>query len=180
MLRVRARLSSAVERSALALGWLRADRLRQWETCKRLIFVCSGNICRSPYAQEAARRHGLAAVSCGTHTRNGLPANDSAVREAAQRGVDLSAHETTRWEDLKIEKGDVIIAMELRHALSVLPRARGEAFSVVVFSSLLPSFTTVWDPYGKPAEQFHQVFNLIDTGIARIARLHAPGGVERK
>jgi protein-tyrosine phosphatase len=180
MLRVRARLSSAVERSALALGWLRADRLRQWPSCRRLIFVCSGNICRSPYAEEVARRHGLTAVSCGTHTHNGLAANESAVREAAQRGVDLSAHKTTRWEDLKVEKGDVIVAMQLQHALSVLPRARSEAFPVVVFSSLLPSFTTVWDPYGKPAEQFHAVFDLIDTGIARVARLHAPGAVERK
>ena len=164
----------------MALGWLRADRLRLWETCERLIFVCSGNICRSPYAQEAARRHGLAAVSCGTHTRNGLPANDSAVREAAHRGVDLSAHKTTRWEDLKVEKGDVIVAMQLQHALAVLPRARGEGFPVVVFSSLLPRFRTVWDPYGKPDEQFREVFNLIDTGMARVARLHAPGAVETK
>ncbi len=180
MLRVRARLSSAVERSALALGWLRADRLRPWHTRERLIFVCSGNICRSPYAQEVARRHGWAAISCGTHTDNGLPANTAAVREAARRGVDLSAHKTTRWEDLEVEKGDVIVAMQLQHALAVLPRAREEDFPVIVFSSLLPSFTTVWDPYGKSDEQFKAVFNLIDTGLARVARLQAPGPVERK
>lgn len=157
----------------MALGWLRADRLRQCETRERLIFVCSGNICRSPYAQEAARQHGLEAISCGTHTDNGLPANTAAVREAARRGVDLSAHKTTRWEDLKVEKGDVVVALQLQHALAVLPRARDEAFPVIVFSSLLPSFTTVWDPYGKSDEQFQAVFDLIDTGIARVARLRA-------
>jgi protein-tyrosine phosphatase len=178
MLRVRARLNSLIERGVLALGCLRADRLRQWHHCRRLIFVCSGNICRSPYAQEAARRHGIAAVSCGTHTNNGLPAEPAAIREAARRGVDLSAHRTTKWDDLAIEKGDVIVAMQLRHALTVLSRARAEAYPVVMFSSLLPGFATVWDPFGKPDEQFRQVFDLIDAGIARFAGL-TPRTVER-
>jgi protein-tyrosine phosphatase len=173
MLRVRARLNSAVERGVLTLGWLRADRLPQWQECARLVFVCSGNICRSPYAQEVARRHGLAAVSCGTHTNNGLPADSSAVREAAQRGVDLAAHRTMRWQNLQIDKGDVILTMQLQHALAVLPRARAESSPVVMFSSLLPDFRTIRDPYGKPPEEFREVFDLIDAGIARIARLQA-------
>jgi protein-tyrosine phosphatase len=177
MLRVRARLNSAVERGVLTLGWLRADRLPQWQECGRLVFVCSGNICRSPYAQEVARRHGLAAVSCGTHTNNGLPANSSAIQAAGQRGVDLAGHRTTRWEDLEIEKGDVILAMQLQHALAVLPRARAVASRVVMFSSLLPAFTSIHDPYGKPLEEFRRVFDLIDVGISRIARLQAPHAV---
>jgi protein-tyrosine phosphatase len=180
MFRVRARLDSAIERGVLALGWLRADRLRQWPKHTRLIFVCSGNICRSPYAQEAARRLGIAAVSCGTHTDNGLPANGSAVRAAAQRGVDLSAHRTTKWEDLVVKKGDIVVAMQLRHALSVLPRARANTSPVVMFSSLLPDFTTVFDPYGKPDARFREVFDLIDTGIARAAHLHIPRSQEAK
>jgi protein-tyrosine phosphatase len=180
MLRVRARLNSSIERGVLALGWLRADRVRQWPERARLIFVCSGNICRSPYAQEAARRRGIAAISCGTHTDNGLPANSSAVRNAAERGVDLSVHRTTKWEDLVVEKGDVVVAMQLQHALAVLPRARAAASPVVMFSSLLPDFTTVFDPYGKPDEQFRAVFDLIDTGIERVARLHAPASLEKK
>lgn len=164
----------------LALGCLRADRLRQWPQRGRLVFVCSGNICRSPYAQEVARRHGIAAVSCGTDTNNGLPADGAALRTAAERGVDLSAHRTTKWEDLVVEKGDVIVAMQLKHALAVLPRARAEAFPVVVFSSLLPDFTTVFDPYGKPDERFREVFDLIDAGIQRAARLLTPDGVSKK
>jgi protein-tyrosine phosphatase len=174
MLRVRARLNSSIERGVLALGWLRADGLRQWAHCRRLIFACSGNICRSPYAQVAARRQGLAAISCGTHTNNGLPADSVAIREAARRGLDLSSHLTTKWEDLVVEQGDLIVAMQLQHAIAVLPRARAEAFPVIMFSSLLPGFTTVHDPYGKPAEEFREVFDLIDLGIARIARLLTP------
>jgi len=70
-----------------------------------------------------------------------------------------------------VEEGDVIVAMQLRHALSVLPRARAQAYPVVMFSSLLPGFTTVRDPYGRPDEHFREVFDLIDAGIAQFARL---------
>src|SRR5215475_9849794 len=97
----------------LALGWLRADERRHGQRCKRVVFVCSGNICRSPYAEVAARMRGLPAVSCGTHTQTGLPADGTAIVEAARRTVDLSAHRTTRWEDFEPEDGDLLIAMQL-------------------------------------------------------------------
>jgi hypothetical protein len=47
-----------------------------------------------------------------------------------------------------------------------------------MFSSLLPDFTTVFDPYGKPDERFREVFDLIDAGIVRVARLKASGSLE--
>jgi len=124
MLRVRTRLYTWLERSILTLGWLRADELSKWKECERLVFVCTGNICRSPYAEVAAHRHGLRAVSCGTQTQTGLPANATAIEEAALRRVDLSSHATTRWQDFEIGKGDLIVAMQLRHAIAVWPRAR--------------------------------------------------------
>jgi Low molecular weight phosphotyrosine protein phosphatase len=74
------------------LGWLRVDAERHWRNCERVVFVCTGNICRSPYAEAAARAHGINAVSCGTHTRTGLPADPVAIREAALRGRDMTAH----------------------------------------------------------------------------------------
>ena len=114
-----------MERGVLALGWLRADRLRRWPGQGRLVFVCSGNICRSPYAQEVARRHGIAAVSCGIDTNNGLPADSAAMRTAAQRGVDLSAHRTTKWEDLVVATGDVIVAMQLKLSPEDEPTVNG-------------------------------------------------------
>lgn len=172
MLGVRARLYPWIERGVLATGWLRADQPRQWSRYARLVFVCSGNICRSPYAEAAARRCGLAAISCGIATEQGLPADGTAIKEAAQRGLDLTSHRTTRWQDVEIGTGDIVVAMQLRHALTVLPRATAHACQVIMLSSLLlPKFAPICDPYGKPQDQFRRVFDLIDSGVLRMAQL---------
>jgi protein-tyrosine phosphatase len=167
MLRVRTYLYPEIERGVLALGWLRADQARHGRS-RRLVFVCSGNICRSPYAQAVARQRGVNAVSCGTQTHAGLPANEVAIAEAARRSIDLTSHRTTRWEDLEIEEDDLIVVMQLRHALSVLPRARERSCPVVMLSSLLPEFAPVFDPYGKESAAFQRAFGLIDRGIQSI------------
>jgi protein-tyrosine phosphatase len=161
----------------LALGWLRADEARHRPNLKRVVFVCSGNICRSPYAEVIARVRGLTAVSCGTETETGLAADSTAIVEAARRGVDLKAHRTTRWEDLELQAGDLIVAMQLRHARAVLPRARASDCPVVMLSSLLPQFAPVWDPYGKQSPEFQRAFDLIDAGVQRMSQWQAASGL---
>jgi protein-tyrosine phosphatase len=152
----------------LALGYLKADEVRHGQRCKRVVFVCSGNICRSPYAEVVARMRGLRAVSCGTHTETGLPADSTAITEAARREVDLHSHRTIRWEDFALEDGDLLVAMQLRHARAILPRARG--CPVVMLSSLLPQFAPVWDPFGKQSPEFQRSFDLIDAGVQSLSR----------
>lgn len=179
MLRVRTRLYPKIEWGVLALGWLRANEARHSRGAKRLLFVCSGNICRSPYAHALARQRGMNAISCGTHTRAGLPADAVAIEEAARRDVDLTSHITTRWEDIGLVEGDLIVAMQLRHAWSVLPRARANHCPVVMLSSLLPRFAPVWDPYGKPADAYQRAFELIDAGMDSLMRWRELAARER-
>lgn len=170
-LRVRARAAAWIERSTLQLGFLRKAALIK-EQPARFIFVCSGNICRSPYAEAVARSRGLHAISCGTKTDPGRTADPTAVSQAAERGVNLKAHKTARWHDIDIRGADVIVAMQLKHAVNVLPRARLHGRPVILFSSLLvPKFAVIHDPYGKSAEEFQAVFSLIDIGITRLLEL---------
>jgi protein-tyrosine phosphatase len=177
MWRVRSYLYPEIERGLLALGYLRADQARHGRA-KRLVFVCTGNICRSPYAQAVARMRHVNAVSCGTQTNNGLPANDVAIAEAARRAVDLTSHTTTCWEDLELEEGDLVVAMQLRHAWAVLPRARARSVPVVMLSSLLPEFAPVFDPYGKDSAAFQRAFDLIDMGVQNMIRWPALAAVQ--
>ena len=63
-----------------------------------IIFICTGNTCRSPMAEGLFRAHGgeeqtgLAAASAGLFTQDGLPASDNAVTAAKELGADISAH----------------------------------------------------------------------------------------
>jgi protein-tyrosine phosphatase len=173
--RVRQRVNSWVERGAVAAGFL-SGTPAAWAGCERLVFVCTGNICRSPYGEVVARSQGVNAISCGTHTDDGLPAYPRAIEVAAARNVDLSGHRTHRWEDIEIGAHDIVVALQLRHARSVLPRVRQVGGSVVLLSSMLPRFQTIHDPYGRPAQEFTRVFDLIDTAVSGIAgRLREAG-----
>jgi protein-tyrosine-phosphatase len=112
----------------------------------------------------------VSAISCGTHTNNGLSADATAITEAARRGKDLRSHRTTRWEDVELTANDVIVAMQLRHAISALPRARKEGCQILLFSSLLREFGVIWDPYGGHQEEYSRTFDLIEDGIQFIKR----------
>lgn len=171
---IRRRLYPILEQALLALGAFRAARKDVNRETLRIAFVCSGNICRSPYAEAFARRCGLSAISCGTHAENGSPADPAAVAEAAGRGVDLTEHRAARWRDLPLRPGDVIVAMTLRHVFLVLPRALMRRCHVLLFSSFLPEFAPIWDPHGRPPEFYRQIFDLIDIGVRHLAQWADP------
>lgn len=139
---------------------------------RRLVFVCTGNICRSAYAHVVASSRGLAAASCGTDTVNGRGADHVATLVAAERGVALDSHRTTRWEDMVLRPGDVLIAAQLHHARVVRPRAEASGCHVVTMTALLgPRLSIVWDPYGKQRQVYQDAFDKVDEVIGRIESL---------
>lgn len=133
---------------------------------KRLVFVCTGNICRSAYAEAVARARGIAAVSCGIDTQTGKPADSMAVARAGARGIDLSTHHTTAWPDFELAHGDLLIAAQLEHLNAIRDRASRHACRFVLMSSLdRANFAVIRDPFGLNQQTFDDVFKLIDNKI---------------
>ena len=114
----------------------------------RLVFVCHGNICRSAYADMLARRAGMNVTSFGLSTSSGRPAWPAVSEVAAARGVDMSAHQTTRIEDYVPLPGDYLLGMETRHLrklathplTAVLPRGLLGTYAA-------PGYPHIHDPY---------------------------------
>ena len=107
----------------LALAWLenltgRYRRFKQirWGRVARIVFVCHGNICRSPYAEGRAVSLGLPAASFGLSAGSGAPADPSACRIAAARGIELVRHCARDAADFELQTGDLLVAMEPRQA----------------------------------------------------------------
>jgi protein-tyrosine phosphatase len=137
---------------------------------KRLVFVCHGNICRSAFADIAARALGLNATSFGLSTSTDLPAHPPAAAAAAKLGHDLSAHRTQRAEDYVPLPGDLLLAMEVRQLrrLSRDPRLHGVPRSLLGLWAE-PKIPHLHDPYQLDAAYMDICLRRIDTAVTGLA-----------
>ena len=155
----------------------------------RILFVCLGNICRSPTAEvvfrEAAARAGLfhriEVDSAGTGSWHvGNPPDHRAIEHAARRGYDLSPLRARQVERGDFDRFHWILAMD-RSVLRDLGPLRPPAFAghLGLFMDLLPGIGTddVPDPYDMGPEGFEVVLDLVIAGsdvlAGRLARTPA-------
>ena len=82
----------------------------RWEKVKRVVFVCHGNICRSPYAERRAETYGLTVASFGLSADAGMPADPTACRIAARRAIELAPHRARDIKDFEFRRGDLLAA----------------------------------------------------------------------
>lgn len=140
----------------------------------KVLFVCMGNICRSPTAEGVSRalaeRQGLADLfefdSAGTHGYHiGAAPDGRASKAAAQRGYDLSTLKARQVNQYDFERFDYILAMDLEN-LSLLkqacpPQHHGKLRLFLDFA-VDREESEVPDPYYGGPEGFEQVLDLIE------------------
>jgi protein-tyrosine-phosphatase len=150
----------------------------------RLLFVCTGNTCRSPMAELLARRHarnrglsGISATSAGTAAGEGAPASAPARAVALAHGGSLESHRSRGLTAERIEEADLIVVMTDRHARFVSqldPRA-----VVILATSVLPDGhpargTDVPDPFNAGLAEYERTWDSISVCVEalldRIAR----------
>ena len=142
----------------------------EWERVKRVVFVCSGNICRSPYCEARARAAGLNASSFGLAASPGKPANEVATEIARRRRLDLNGHRTRTAAEYKPAAEDLLVAMEPEQgrAAQHLSAASGAQVTLLGLWVKKPR-PFLQDPYGLSREYFETCFTILDEGVQRIA-----------
>jgi protein-tyrosine phosphatase len=140
---------------------------------RRFVFVCLGNICRSPYAEHVARRAGLPCASLGLSTTTGAPAFDGALATAAARGADLSAHRATDWLDFEFEEGDLLLGMEVRQVRQLTEILAGCDVHDVQVALLgqwaVPRRLHIHDPHTLGDDYFVTCFDVIESAVEALA-----------
>src|SRR5207245_1676219 len=93
-------------------------QLAQLGVPRSVLFVCHGNICRSPYAAYAFRQRippmfaTAMRVDSAGFVGPGRPSPGTAIESAAHRGVDLSPHRARVLTRQRVEDSDVVVVME--------------------------------------------------------------------
>jgi protein-tyrosine phosphatase len=137
-----------------------------------VLFVCSGNICRSPLAQgvfeNVARREGLEDLifvdSAGTGAWYvGSPPDERAQRSASLRGLDLSSQRARRITPEDCENYDYIITMDEDNYSAVSSLCRGSAVVRAFLDFATNSLEReVPDPYYGGPDGFEYVLDLVE------------------
>lgn len=153
------------------LGRINAPNKVDWSTVSRLVFICQGNVCRSPFAEAVARQQGVDAISLGLKTNQGTPVNAIASRIALEMGFNINHHKSTLFTPEVLREGDLILCMEPRHLndsrYAVLP----VNVQITLLGMLNPQQQTpfIQDPYDLSDEYYRRCLALIRSTVESIA-----------
>ena len=153
--------------------WTRRRLLQKLQNASSLMFVCKGNICRSPFAQRYVQKklkQFEQVNSCGYFPKSDRPSPENAVLAASQYGVELSPHRSNEISSSAIDHSDVIFVFDFENYHTVrsqFPRSKGKVFllSWIVENSPIE----IVDPYGGTVEDFKLTYAKIRAALDSLA-----------
>jgi protein-tyrosine phosphatase len=140
---------------------------------KRLVFICTGNICRSPYAAQYAQGLHLNSISFGLEVTRPILAYPTALEVAKKRGVDLSNHLATSIAEYQYEPLDLIIVFEPKQ-LQQLRQLRPDLKAPIILLGQYNPLTKapyIHDPYGCDECYFESCYAVIEQSIQHLQKL---------
>ncbi|MFZ3000953.1 MAG: low molecular weight protein-tyrosine-phosphatase [Undibacterium umbellatum] len=145
-------------------------------TTRAILFVCMGNICRSPSAEGVFRAHAEEARldvhidSAGTHAYHvGEPPDSRSQEFAARRGIDLSQQRARKLNTEDFEKFDLLLAMDkenLARMKAACPPAQQHKLKLMMAYASQSDSDIVPDPYYGGPDGFDQVLDYIQDASA--------------
>jgi protein arginine phosphatase len=139
-----------------------------------VLFVCSGNTCRSPMAKgildKLLEKEKVFTTSAGTIACRGSFPSEYAVIAARKYGVDISHHQSAPLTKELINDTDLILVMAPKHKVAVIelvPEAKSKTYLLKEYGSGIKE--EVEDPIGQSLEVFERVAAIINENLIKVA-----------
>jgi protein-tyrosine-phosphatase len=140
---------------------------------KLALFVCTGNICRSPMAEYIGRQRlgsgsGWHTASAGLMAVPGIPASREAVSVLDEIGIDLTPHRSRPLTAELADEAGLLLVMTRMHAGELIHRFPDAQSKVHLLTEFGPSEETpdILDPIGQPAYVYRLIRNVIESAVA--------------
>ncbi len=148
------------------------EKINAPKSPERVLFVCSGNICRSAYGAVKFeqllkdRNLSMRIASAGTLRLVGRSAAPEMIETAQERGLDLTQHRSSALSKPLIDAADVIFAMEHGHKLEIMRICPDSEQRIVLLGQCLPEpKLEILDPMGHTPEIYREVATEIDIAL---------------
>jgi protein-tyrosine phosphatase len=147
-------------------------------TSRAFVFVCFGNIMRSPMSEALMKREisqhraGISVISAGLHATPGTTAHPWALAAARELGISLEQHRAQLLTAEMVDQADAIFAMDYQNLVELLayyPNAKEKIFMLAAYAEDSYRGVEIPDPYYGDAQQTLQCYRVLQTCIQNIA-----------